>query len=154
MDMLKKIQYDNNFDSLMCFQTFVKNDLAWAFGSLVPHSSLLTRRARESHQTFALEISRLLFQMKFGTTSCNWWHILGSGFQHVEIYHKEASITWLATKIWPAKESLQLDRAMSFDLREKHKPIKISFNGQVLCNWDVHFVPDPSIWVVSSPNND
>jgi hypothetical protein len=37
---------------------------------------------------------------------------------HVEIYHKEASITWLATKIWPAKESLQLDCAMSFDLRE------------------------------------
>ncbi len=108
----KTIQYDNNFDLLMCFQTFVRSDLAWAFGYTVSHTSLLTRRARESHQTFALDFSRLLSQMKLGTTSCNWWHILGSGFQHVAIYHKEASITWLATK------SLQLDCAMSFDLRE------------------------------------
>jgi hypothetical protein len=67
MDMLEKKQYDNNFDPLVCFQTFVRSDLAWAFGSSVPPSSLLTRRARESHQTFALDFSSLLSQTKLST---------------------------------------------------------------------------------------
>ncbi len=131
------------FDPLMCFQTFARSDLAWAFGSSGPHSSLLTTRARESHQTFALDFLRLLSEMKFSKTSYNWWHILGSGFQHVEIYHKEASITWLATQNVASRRKLAIGPCNEFLFERKHKPIKISFNSQALCNWDLHFVPDP-----------
>jgi hypothetical protein len=73
--------------------------------------------ASESHLTLARAGASLPPQIKFLTTLWTWQHILGLGFQHAARYHIEASKTWFATKILPAKDKLFWLQLMSLPLR-------------------------------------
>jgi hypothetical protein len=55
--------------------------------------------------------------MKFFITPLTWEHILWLGFQDAVMYHIEASRTWFATRILPARESLLWLQLMSLPLR-------------------------------------
>jgi hypothetical protein len=56
--------------------------------------------------------------MKFLTTPLTLEHIMGLRFQDAAMYHIEASRTWFATNILPAKESLLLLQLISLPLKD------------------------------------
>jgi hypothetical protein len=65
--------------------------------------------------------------MKFHTAPLIWLHILGLGFQQVAMYHIEENNIWLATRILPTRERLQLPQAIIF-------PFRVSMNFSKLAS--------------------
>jgi hypothetical protein len=67
--------------------------------------------------------------MKFHTAPLIWLHILGLGFQQAAKYHIEENNTWLATKILPAGERLQLPQAIISPFRASMSFSKLASMG-------------------------
>jgi len=77
----------------------------WALGLIIPSPPLEVGITIVSHFTLARAGASRPPQMKFLTIPLIWEHILGLGFQDAAKYHVEASRTWFATSILPARES-------------------------------------------------
>ncbi len=96
------------------------------------------------HFTFARVGASLLPQMKFLTTPLTWEHILGLGFQDAAMYHIEASRTWFATSILPARDSLLLLQLTSLPLRDTIIVLKFVAGVRWEPTWTPRYqVPSP-----------